>query len=275
MVLLIVVVKFVIIIHKKNGGLSDARNVGIEIAKGEFIGFIDSDDMISNKMYETLYTLITDYNADISWCDLIRFSDTIPQIKNKKNICIYNQEEYLKLYFKINSQSCEYYAVTKLYKRSVLENENFPLNLTAEDVLGTYKTILKANTIVKTDEILYYYRKNAESITGKFTEKDMDLICIWDKVVELTQKKAPKYLEYAILNRKRINFTLLMRMAINMNKKELKENELVLKLLNELKKDEKNLLRSPITLNRKILIFLFCRNYYFFAKIIRILKGGN
>ena len=49
----------------------------------------------------------------------------------------------------------------------------------------------------------------------------MDLICIWDKVVELTQKKAPKYLEYAILNRKRINFTLLMRMAINMNKKEL------------------------------------------------------
>ena len=91
-------------------------------------------------------------------------------------------------------------------------------------------------------------------------------------MVLLTQKKADKYLDYAILNRKRINFTLLMRMAINMNDKELKSSKIVKKLLKELQADEKYLLLSSIYLSRKILIFLFCKNYYFWAKIIRFLK---
>lgn len=65
------------VIHKDNGGLSDARNCGIEVTKGEFITFVDSDDIVSCKYIETLYSLIKNNNADISICNCVHcFDDT-------------------------------------------------------------------------------------------------------------------------------------------------------------------------------------------------------
>ena len=259
------------VIHKKNGGLSDARNKGIEIANGDYIGFVDSDDWILPTMYESLLSILLKYNADISVCELIRSKSEEINIKKKKETIVsYSQKDYIKKFFKIRSQSCEYYAWNKLYKKNIVEEEMYPKGLTSEDVLGTYKAILNSKTIVKTSEILYVYRINSGGITGKFSNKDYDLLNIWDKVIDETKKRnKTEYLDYAKINRKRINFTLLYRMGINIPTNELKKNEISNKLLIDLKNDEKDLLKSKIKFNRKILIFLFCRNYYLCVKILR------
>src|ERR1035437_5330472 len=59
----------IVVIHKKNGGVSSARNAGLDLAQGEYIGWVDADDYIATDMYETLYHLAIDYNADISECN--------------------------------------------------------------------------------------------------------------------------------------------------------------------------------------------------------------
>ena len=260
----------IMVVHKKNGGLSDARNAGIRIATGEYIGFVDSDDWIDCNMYKKLYELLKDHDADISVCELQRTTNSVKNIKNTKvKINIYTQKEYMMKFFKIGSQTIEYYATTKLYKRDLIDDKQYPKGLTSEDVLGTCKAILKAKKIVKSNEKLYYYRYNEDSITGKFTNKDLDLLDIWDMVVEYISKNAPEYLEYASINRKRINFTLLYRLAKEYSTDKLQNMEEVKTLLTDLKKAENELLKANIDIKRKILIYLFCRNYLLTSKLIK------
>lgn len=268
----------IIVIHKANGGLSDARNKGIEIAKGKYIGFVDSDDWISDKMYETLYSNAIKYDADISCCEFIRTKDFNEKVDEKKYDNIkkaYNQDEYIKIFFKIGTQQCVYYAWNKLYKRDIIQNNLYPIGLTSEDVQGTFKTLIKSNKIVSVNYPYYYYFINDNSITGKkFAEKDFDLLQIWDNVVAICKENKPEYLEMAILNRNRIDYTLLMRMAMQLSNKEIRDKykEEILKLTTNLKKNRQQLLKSQIPISRKITIFMICKNYKLFVTFCNIFQ---
>ena len=82
------------VIHKKNGGLSDARNAGLDIASGDFIGFVDSDDWIENDMYETLYNLLNKYQADISACaHYIEYGTKTKAVFESKEIITFNHKD--------------------------------------------------------------------------------------------------------------------------------------------------------------------------------------
>lgn len=261
------------IIHQKNGGLSAARNTGIKNSTGEYIGFVDSDDWIDQEMYQTLYEILTAYDGDISACGITKVDNESEKIKLRKpKVSQYTQSEYLKKYFKINSQSCEYYACNKLYKRTLLTNTQYPIGLTSEDVLGTYKAILHAGKVVATTQNYYHYRQNSQSITGSFSKKDFDLLTIWDKVIEYTKENAPQYLDYAILNRKRINLTLLYRIATSGATKQSSHNATINDLLKSLRQDKNALISSPIPFTRKILIVMFCTNYKISAKLLYAIK---
>lgn len=262
------------VIHQKNGGLSDARNTGIKNAHGQYVGFVDSDDWIEPETYESLYNNIVTYQAGISVCGAKKVHDESQNIKiQRPKILQYSQADYIKRFFKINSQSCEYYAWNKLYKRELLDNTQYPTNLTSEDVLGTYKAILRASTIVTTTQNYYHYRKNEKSITGSFSTKDFDLIKIWDLIIQYTKENAPQYLDYAVINRKRINLTLLYRIAINGAANQEQYKIKVKNLISDLKQAKHTMLQAPISFTRKILTILFCTNYKLTATILYLIKS--
>ena len=157
------------VIHKSNGGLSDARNKGLEIAKGEYIGFVDSDDYIEADMYEVLYNLLKQYNADVSICNFYTVSQEKIAIKNADNgIKEYNRIEILKeILLDNNIQS---YAWNKLYKRELFGEIKYPVGKKYEDIGTTFYLLEKCNKVVVTGKPEYYYINRQDSIVNNVTE---------------------------------------------------------------------------------------------------------
>lgn len=157
------------VIHKSNGGLSDARNKGLEIAKGEYIGFIDSDDYIESDMYEVLYNLLKQYNADVSICNFYTVSQGKIAIKNAENgIKEYNRIEILKeVLLDNNIQS---YAWNKLYKKELFDEIKYPVGKKYEDIGTTFYLLEKCNKVVVTEKPEYYYINRQDSIVNNVTE---------------------------------------------------------------------------------------------------------
>ena len=157
------------VIHKSNGGLSDARNKGLEIAKGEYIGFVDSDDYIEADMYEVLYNLLKQYNADVSICNFYTVSQGKISIKNADNgINEYNRIEILKeILLDKNIQS---YAWNKLYKKELIDEIKYPIGKKYEEIGTTFYLLEKCNKVVVTGKSEYYYINRQDSIVNNVTE---------------------------------------------------------------------------------------------------------
>ena len=177
------------VIHKQNGGLSDARNAGLKIAKGEYIGFVDSDDYIAKDMFETLYNLNKKYNSEISIVSFYEiYKDKIIGVRNSKNLQELNKIDAIKeLLIDTNIQS---YAWNKLFKKELFEGLEFPTNKNFEDIATTLLLFERANKIVLFEEPKYYYVRRDNSIVGirnYKTYKDY-LDVIYDKYLYLDGK---------------------------------------------------------------------------------------
>ncbi len=164
------------VIHKENGGLSDARNAGLAIAAGDYIGFVDSDDYIESTMYEELMTHLTDTGSDIAACGvqmvwedgktamLTRHGSTV--LDNAQAMEAIIAESWLK-------QPVWY----KLYKRSTVEGILFEKGKCHEDVFWSYQPIARAKRICVFDDPLYFYRQRGGSIMGEgFSVKRLDAL---------------------------------------------------------------------------------------------------
>lgn len=156
------------VIHKRNEGVSIARNTGLKIAKGKYIGFIDSDDYISYNMIEILLNNMKKYNAEISICGYRIFDDNIGTIKvsdNEKITKLLSREKVLNLIFKTNKING--FLWNKLFSakiiREMLLKEDMEL---CEDLLFTCQLLQKSEKICYTSKSLYNYRKNLNSITS-------------------------------------------------------------------------------------------------------------
>jgi len=158
------------VIHKANGGVSDARNKGLEIASGDFIGFVDSDDWIDCDMYKFLYEGIKTYNADISICGHYDVCyNEILHITHVKKTIIYNRCEAIEELVNDNTFRC--YLWNKLFKKNLFNKIKFPIEFpivrTNEDKAVMYKLFDQANTIVYLHNVLYFYRKRQGSIYSR------------------------------------------------------------------------------------------------------------
>lgn len=183
------------VIHKKNGGLSEARNEGLKLAQGEYVGFVDSDDIIRKDMYEVLYNLCIENCAEISSCSFKRFEYNYEISNDKienKNIKIktYIKNNIIEAYYRgeLNSVS----SCNKLYRRRLFDNILFPKNRIYEDASTTYKLLLNANKLVETDEDLYFYRLREGSITNcSFNDKRFDIIPLYNEQYKIMSKVYP------------------------------------------------------------------------------------
>lgn len=176
----------IIVIHKENNGLSSARNAGLEIAKGNYIGFVDSDDWLDENMYETLLKLIKDNDSDISCCKFFKTANSeekIPVVDSEIIQSFNNIEGLNNFYTDLYTQTVV--AWNKLYKRKLFDNVIYPTGKIHEDEGTTYKLFYKTNKITYTNKPMYYYRTTPNSITTrKFNKKRLDIIDVYDEKIK-------------------------------------------------------------------------------------------
>lgn len=180
--------KYVKVVHQKNAGLSSARNTGIRIARGDFITFVDSDDMIASDFLIEAMKLANLYNADLiafafERCEThTKWTSEYIQECDKK-INIYDNPIVKMKDFLIESDIGTM-AWAKVYRKELFDSVVYPVGKYHEDVFTTYKVVDKANCIVTTSQIGYRYRKNPNSITtSTFSEKRLD--CVQGKKEQL------------------------------------------------------------------------------------------
>ncbi len=167
------------VIHKKNGGLSSARNAGIEIAKGEYFGFVDGDDIVNYQMYEFMINIAINEYADIVQCEYLKFlniSEIVDDIYDNK-VTIFNNLQAIKNLYRPEINVSSIVTWSKIYKRDLFKDIRFPLGKLHEDEFTTYKLFYKANKIAYTNRKLCYYRQTPNSImNSNFNKNRLDVL---------------------------------------------------------------------------------------------------
>ena len=164
------------LIHKENGGLSDARNVGLNYSNGEYIIFIDSDDLISKIMIEQMINSMLINDADISACTFKTFKNNndINYVEKLKDEIVMSGKELVKKIYAGEYTDIAFTAWNKLYKKRLFQDFKieYPVGRFYEDSFTTFKLLYNADKLVIIDNSLYFYRVRQGSIMNSvMTEK--------------------------------------------------------------------------------------------------------
>lgn len=183
------------VIHKCNGGLSDARNSGLDIARGKWIAFVDSDDVLNSRFIEFLYQAAVETHSDIAVCGFEEFDEVIPEDTKCKDYMIKRLTGYEMLERIYSDDHYEYLesvvSWNKLYNSKLFSSVKFPVGKIHEDEATTHKLFFKAKKVVLLNTTLYYYYQNKEGIMKrKISVKRLDYIdSLFDRYMFYEEKK--------------------------------------------------------------------------------------
>ncbi|WP_312322002.1 glycosyltransferase [Soonwooa sp.] len=160
---------------KENGGLSEARNFGLKHCTGEYIGFVDSDDYVTDDMFAEMYDLAQKHNAEMVICNL----EKVDQFGNvtQKLTQIPNMPEKIDLseHFSVFSD-LSYFACNKIFRADLFSNKNFKKGIHFEDIQLIPQLLLNCKTIAQTQKFHYQYLERTDSITKTHTLKGLDIL---------------------------------------------------------------------------------------------------
>lgn len=192
------------VIHKNNGGLSEARNYGIREARGDYLLFVDSDDFIAENICEILINNINKYSADMAICNFYYVFENKKAIKNemssKKDVQVLEKENIIREYF-LNYSVDLNVAWNKLYKKDIFKGKNailFPVGKLHEDTYIMYKIYYNLNRLVRINKPLYYYRQRNDSIISSFSIKNVEDIMGYIKDYYIFSKNVDEDLKQMI-----------------------------------------------------------------------------
>ena len=158
------------VIHKENGGLSSARNAGLDVASGEYISFIDGDDSIHKTFIEILLRMCEEDQCEISMCDYLKTKSDSILLEPQKNgdFVVLDKKKLMDNCAGVGGEYEKYAVVwNKLYKSSLYNNIRFPEGKLHEDIYVTYRIYWLANKLCVTNQYLYYYLQRSNSLMGK------------------------------------------------------------------------------------------------------------
>ena len=162
------------VIHQENAGVSAARNAGLDAAQGEFVGWVDSDDIIEADMFQRLVSMAQSHNADIAQCQHDRACELNGSARTDAVEILDGPSFVRRIFAKQGGAYTNQVALwSKLYRKTLWTNIRFPVGMVYEDEMQTYKVCLKAKTIVETEDILYHYVKRENSIITDESHKKM------------------------------------------------------------------------------------------------------
>ena len=222
------------VIHKKNGGLSDARNAGLDIAKGNYIIFLDGDDKMDVDAVKILYETIIKNNADIVMTDYcyIKAIDEIPNVeKNNYVETIYEGKDIFELIYNKKHPKIML-SWGKIYKKEIFDDIRFPKGKIHEDDYVLHRVLHKTNKFVHISTELFLNSLRPGSITAsKFTSKRFDALdAILDRV-EFCKKEKPEYYQKSVY--KLLKVTMLYYTYARMSKLKKEEYKHLLEIYNE------------------------------------------
>lgn len=186
----------------ENGGVSRARNIGLDFAHGDFISFVDSDDYLIPEMYERMYKNLIDNKADVSICGIMDyFTKRDGSIEKVRQSCIEGffildgekaMEESLKSrLFSVN-------PVNKLFKRKLFDSIRYPEGKISEDAFLIPSVLLNADVVIYDSFPMYHYIRRENSITtSNFSPKDWDIVEAYERHLKTTEKNFPNILKAA------------------------------------------------------------------------------
>lgn len=214
------------VFSKTNGGLSDARNYGLQMASGEYVGFVDSDDYISSNFCECIMKTMRDNACEIGVAAIQHVDESGKLLKLR---CISSEVTVLKgekgIEELLFSQRISNSVCNKIFDKKLFKNIKFPYGKLYEDEYVTYKLFDLASNVVVCSDALYYYRYNPYSIThNEFSERELDRVIASEEKVKFCKKKYPQLTHLA---KKYLVYDCIMMLS-KMNKYDSKYDEYIL-----------------------------------------------
>ncbi|MCL2051075.1 MAG: glycosyltransferase [Lachnospiraceae bacterium] len=264
------------VIHKENGGLSDAWNYGLNLATGDYIGYVDGDDFIELDMYEKMLNALLEHEAQIAVCRFRRFNeknagaDIVTKDCAANKSYVFSRGEALELFIKEDQQFVIMPSVwSKLFSREVVYGFSFTVGKTSQDIMYTTAAICQAGRIVYLDAYLYNYDigRNDSITNQKTTEKRLNA-----ELEPLT--KRIDYLEnrglYELSDKAAYYFyrRLLFYYIAFKNEKQRKQARNVATMISEKRTEIKGIYHNPWVQfgdKARIKLFLFCPLLYYFS----------
>lgn len=261
------------VIHKINGGLSSARNAALDICKGDFVYFLDSDDYIEKNTIEIMLFDAVKTGAQIVEAPFIH-------VYGKKHICRTNARELMILNtaeairFDLSAKGGSVSACSKLYIRDIFETYRFAEGKLNEDHLSIVELLSKGEIIAVEPKPLYYYVHRRNSITtSSFSLSSLDDLEAAYKNHDLISKYYPQVIDVAEF---RIDFSTLKIIDKIMLLEKREENELLDRLIGTVKNNKQRIMRSKyFTVKRKLSILILLTNRTLYQKFVKGNGGKN